>query len=236
MQDLTIFFAFAAGLISFFSPCIFPLIPVYVSQLTGGEFSEGKINVEKKVILSRSIFFVLGFSFIFILLGASASAMGQFLSNQREVIEKFGGILVIIFGLQMTGLIQLRFLMKEKRWLPQMKQKGGITSLLMGIAFGAGWTPCVGLALSSILLMASSSETVYSGMLYLLIYSLGLAIPFIALSFLLTYTLTTVKKMNRYLPVVSKVGGWILIIMGFLLFTDQMTQITAWLAKYSYTW
>ncbi|MFY0544707.1 cytochrome c biogenesis CcdA family protein [Brevibacillus sp. H7] len=129
--------------------------------------------VRKGVLISRSVSFILGFSLIFVLLGASASYLGQVLSEYRDWLEKVGGIFVVLFGLQMAGMLQLDIFMKEVRWLPKSGQKGLVTSFVLGLAFGAGWTPCVGLALSSILFMAGTAETAADGMFYLLIYSMG---------------------------------------------------------------
>lgn len=236
MENVTVYFAFIAGLVSFFSPCIFPLVPAYVAQLTGGVVSDGKILVSKRVLFIRSLSFIAGFSFIFVLLGASASFIGQFLSAQRDLLEKISGLFVILFGLQMSGILQMGFLMKEMRWEPSVQKKGSVSSFLLGVAFGAGWTPCVGLALSSILFMAGTAETMYNGMYYLFVYSLGLAIPFLLISLLLTYTFKMTKKINRYLPLISRLGGLALIALGILLFTGQLTKISAWLSQFTYTW
>ncbi|MDN4523339.1 cytochrome c biogenesis protein CcdA [Fictibacillus sp. NE201] len=232
MKDITLLLAFTGGMISFFSPCIFPLLPAYTAHLTGGTIKDGRVNAGKNVIVIRSVAFIAGFSIIFVAMGASASALGQFFAEYRIVIEKLSGILVVIFGLQMAGYLKLSFLMMERKITyktQKTNRKNAITSFIMGIAFGAGWTPCVGLALSSILLMASSSDTVYKGMFMLFVYSLGLGVPFLVLSLAVGYSLKVTKRINKWIPRISLASGWILMFMGILLFTGQMQKITSWL-------
>lgn len=235
MDHITFFVAFTAGVLSFFSPCVFPLIPAYVSQLTGSVVQDNKVHVQKRTIFSRSVWFILGFSVIFVTMGASASWIGQVFAVYRDAIGKIGGLLIIIFGLQMAGILHFRFLMLEKSWVGRRTGgKGSGNSFIMGLAFGSGWTPCVGLALSSILLLAGSSETIYSGMIMLFVYSLGLGLPFLLISVLITYSLNIVRKMNRWLPVLSVVNGWILVTLGLLLFTGHLQKLSAWLAQFTY--
>lgn len=233
MENISIFFALFAGALSFFSPCVFPLIPAYVAHLTDGTVSSGKVQTEKKVLFTRSISFIIGFSIIFVLLGASASFVGHLFLDNKTLIQMIGGILIVVFGLQMLGLLKITFLMSEKRFNFKGKSKTNFfRSFTLGLAFGSGWTPCVGLALSSILVLASSSETIYSGMLLLWIYSLGLGIPFLILSVLVTYSLKGVKRINKLLPKLSVINGWILIVMGILLFTGQMQKIGTYLSSF----
>ncbi|REK76901.1 cytochrome c biogenesis CcdA family protein [Paenibacillus paeoniae] len=234
MENPTLIIALAAGLLSFLSPCVFPLIPAYVTHLTGSFIQDNRIHVEKKLLMIRSISFIMGFSVIFVAMGASASLIGQFFAGNREWIEKLSGLLIIIFGLQMAGMLTLRFLMMDKNWINTKPQKkGNLSSFILGLAFGSGWTPCVGLALSSILLLAGSTETLYSGMFLLFAYSIGLGIPFLVLSFALTYSLGILKKINRWLPLFSKINGWLLVGMGLLVFTGQLQKISAWLAQFT---
>lgn len=235
MNDVTIFIAFAAGMLSFLSPCVFPLIPAYVSHLTGSSFQEGKIVVNRVSLLYQSLSFIVGFSLVFIAMGASASTIGRIFAQERELVQLISGLLIIVFGLQMTGLLKLRILMSGKTWESKRKSsRGTVHSLLTGVAFGAGWSPCVGLALSSILLMAGSSDSLWQGIGMLAVYSLGLGVPFLLISWLLTYSMNIMKKMNRWIPLLSKINGWLLIGMGFLLFTGQMQKISAWLARYTF--
>jgi cytochrome c-type biogenesis protein len=178
MTQVNLLFAFSAGLISFLSPCVFPLIPAYVAHLTGSLVKDNRVQARKGLLLIRSISFIFGFSLVFVLMGASASFIGQLFAAHRDVVEKISGLFIIIFGLQMTGIFQLRFLMMGKRWDSKTQPKGLGGSFLLGLAFGTGWTPCVGLALSSILLIAGTAATMYKGMLLLWVYSMGLGIPF----------------------------------------------------------
>ncbi len=234
MENATVIVALFAGILSFLSPCVFPLLPAYVSHLTGTIVADNKIAAEKKLLIVRSLFFIAGFGLIFTAMGASASFIGQFFVGNREWIEKISGLLIIIFGLQMAGLLSLKFLMFDKKFIQtENKKAGNISSFILGLAFGSGWTPCVGLALSSILLLAGSAETLYSGMWLLFVYSVGLGIPFLIISVALTYSLSILRKINRFLPLLSKINGWILVGMGLLVFSGQLQKISAWLAQYS---
>lgn len=235
MENVSVLFAFTAGMLSFLSPCVFPLIPAYVANLTGSTFGDNRIEVSKRLLLTRSISFIIGFSIIFVLMGASASMLGRLFTHNRDIIQKMSGILIIVFGLQMAGVLKLRFLMMEKRWEGKQTNENSVwRSLILGISFGAGWTPCVGLALSSILLLAGSANTVYSGMFMLLVYSLGLGIPFLVISLIITYSFKIVKFINRRLGLLSLINGWILVGMGLLLYAGQLQKISAWLSRYTY--
>lgn len=234
MENISLLFAFTAGMLSFFSPCIFPLIPAYVANLTGSHIESDKVVVSKRILMFRSIYFILGFSVIFMLMGASASTLGQLFSEHRSLLEKVSGFLIIVFGMQMAGILTFKFLMLEKRFHAKTSgKKSNWSSFVLGVAFGTGWTPCVGLALSSILLLAGSADTMYSGLFLLMIYSLGLGIPFLIISWLITYSLSVVKRVNKFLLRLSLVSGWILIFMGLLLFTGQLQKISAWLATFT---
>lgn len=235
MDNITISVAFAAGMLSFLSPCVFPLIPAYVSHLTGSSFQDNKLVVNRGKLIYQSLSFILGFSLIFIAMGASASLIGRFFAEERELVEKISGLLIIVFGLQMAGILNLRLLMSGKTWeTKQDVSRGAIRSFLTGLAFGAGWTPCVGLALSSILLLAGSTETLWNGIGMLAVYSLGLGVPFLLISLLLTYSMNVMKKMTRWMPLLSKINGWLLIGLGYLLFTGQLQRISSWLAQYTF--
>jgi len=234
MDSLTIVIAFAAGMLSFLSPCVFPLIPAYVSHLTGSSFQEGKLVVHRGTLIYQSLFFIVGFSLIFVAMGASASFIGRFFAQERELVQRISGLLIIVFGLQMAGFLKLRMLMSGKSWdTGAARSRGAIRSLLTGLAFGAGWSPCVGLALSSILLLAGSAETLWSGVGMLSVYSLGLGVPFLLISWLLTYSMKWMKKLSKWMPLLSKINGWLLIGMGLLLFTGQLQKISAWLAQFT---
>lgn len=235
MDNLSIVLAFIAGMLSFLSPCVFPLIPAYVSHLTGSTIHEGRLVVQKRTLLYQSLSFIIGFGLIFIAMGASASLIGRFFAEERDLVQKVSGLIIVMFGLQMVGFLNLRVLMAGKSWETKRDMsRGTIRSFLTGLAFGAGWSPCVGLALSSILLLAGSTETLWHGIGMLAVYSLGLGVPFLLISLLLTYSLSIMKKLNRWIPFLSKINGWLLIGMGLLLFSGQLQKISAWLAQYTF--
>ena len=226
-QDLSLFLAFGAGLLSFLSPCVLPLVPSYLAFITGLSFEEltqeqpkGK---RRRVILIHSLLFGLGFSTLFTALGASATFLGQFLSAYRDTIRMAGGIMIIFFGLLISGVFSFDFLQREKKFHLQNKPLGYLGSYLVGLTFAAGWTPCVGPILSSILLYASTHEDIKSGIFLLLSYSLGMGIPFIACALALNTFLSTFQKTRRHLGVVTKVGGVLLILVGVLLLLDALT-------------
>ncbi|SEM54491.1 cytochrome c-type biogenesis protein [Mesobacillus persicus] len=233
MNDIGIFFALAGGILSFFSPCVFPLLPAYITHLTGGKIEDSKLLVNRTTLYLRSIGFIIGFSIIFVALGASASFIGQILSEYRVLIMQIAGLLIIIFGLQMAGLLKFKVLMKEKRIQSEQKSKNIFSSILLGMAFATGWSPCVGLALSSILLLASSSDTLSQGVFLLGAYSLGMAIPFLIISIVISYSLKTIRTINKYLAKLAVVNGMIMVGLGFLVLSGQMQKISAWLSAFS---
>lgn len=234
MEQVSLWIALGAGLLSFFSPCIFPILPAYVSHLTGGSIHEQKLQVNQRHLLQRSFAFVLGFSFVFMLMGASATFIGRLFTANHQLIEHLSGILIVAFGLQMLGVFQFSFLMKEKKWDHRLQQpKNWFSSILLGVAFGSGWTPCVGLTLSSILLLAGSSGTFGEGMLLLTVYSLGMAVPFLLISFMMTKSVSIIRTINRYLAKLTIVNGSIMIMLGLLVFTGQMTKISAYFARFT---
>ncbi len=224
-QDLSFFLSFAAGVLSFLSPCVLPLVPSYVAFLTGLSFDELTQDHPRKkmrrIVLGHSLLFILGFSTLFTLMGASASLLGQFLAKHRETIRIVGGVLIILFGLFMSGVFSFGFLQQDRRLHLRVKPLGFAGSFLVGVTFAAGWTPCVGPILSSILLFASTAETMGSGMLLLLFYSLGMGLPFFICAVALHAFLNVFQKARRYLGVFTKVGGLLLILVGILLVTNS---------------
>lgn len=187
---------------------------------------------DRRLILSRSLGFILGFTCIFLLLGASSTIIGQAFWGNRQLFEQIGGIIIVVFGLQMMGIISIRMLLSEKRF--KMKPKAATSfgnSVLFGFVFGTGWTPCVGLVLGGILYMASY-ENLGMGMVMLLIYSLGLGIPFLLVALIWSRSLDKLKKLNKWLPRIQQVSGGIMVLMGILLFTGQFAVISAYLARF----
>lgn len=224
-QDLSLYLAFAAGLLSFLSPCVLPLVPSYLAFITGLSFEELTQEQPKqhrrRTILFHSLLFVLGFSSLFTALGASATFLGQFLSSHRDTIRMAGGVMIILFGLFISGVFSFGFLQREKKFHLRNKPLGYLGSFVVGLTFAAGWTPCVGPILSSILLYASTHEDMRSGILLLLAYSLGMGLPFLACSLALNTFLSTFQKTRQHFGLVTKVGGALLILVGVLLLTDS---------------
>ncbi|MFF2482286.1 cytochrome c biogenesis CcdA family protein [Paenibacillus sp. NPDC058071] len=217
--------AFAAGLLSFLSPCVMPLIPVYLSYIVGTSVSEVNGNRQGSTVLFRSILFIAGFSLIFIVLGASVSSLSKLLTTNLDIIQKVGGVIIVIFGIHMTGLIKIRFFYADKRLLSKQISGSQASSFLLGMAFAIGWTPCVGPILSSILIYAGSMETIGKGVLLLVFYSLGLALPFFVSALLMGNLRFYLNKINRFLPALSVASGVVMIVMGILVFTNQLEAL-----------
>jgi cytochrome c-type biogenesis protein len=228
-HEVSALIAFAAGFLSFISPCVLPLVPSYLTYITGVSFKEltdEKVKV-RWVTLSHSLLFIMGFSTIFILMGASASYLGQLLVRHQYWIMKAGGVLIIILGIQFTGLINLPFLQMEKRFELGKKPIGYLGSFVVGLVFAAGWTPCIGPILSAILLYASTSKNFTTGIFLLAVYSLGLGIPFLLASLAFNSFLTAFGRIKRYLRVMTMVSGFFLIAIGILFLTDTFREINA---------
>jgi len=217
-------FAFGAGFISFLTPCVLPIIPGYISYITGKSLNE--IEKDKSNVLKKTILFSTGFSIVFIILGATASAVGNillFLSNELRIAA---GILIIIFSLQMLGVFNFSFLNQEKRVETKNYKNNYAFPLLVGAAFAFGWTPCIGPVLGSILALSATEASISTGVLLLLFYSLGLAIPFILSGYYMSKFLTTRKGFSRYYGRVTKIGGGILLLTGILIATNQIQVIS----------
>jgi len=225
---IELFIAFGAGLISFLSPCVLPLIPGYISFISGQSLKE--ILDSKKINFFPLVLFCFGFSTVFIILGASASFLGQVLLQNSEILRIFAGIVIIIFSLQLIGIINIRFLNLEKRF-DTKRSKNILFPYLMGLAFGFGWTPCIGPILGSILALASIEETLFRAVILLSFYSLGLAIPFILAGYLTQKFLIFSKNFRKNINMISKIGGIILLITGFLILTNQLQLIGFYILK-----
>ena len=224
---LGLFVAFLAGLLSFLSPCVLPLVPSYIGFLTGMTLPE--MTGRRRIALLHAVLFVAGFSLIFILLGASATALGGALKYYQAWIARVGGVLVILFGLLCLGVVKAGFLEQERRLQLQHKPVGYLGSVLVGMAFGAGWTPCIGPVLGAILSLAATSDSVPRGMLLLGAYSSGLAVPFLLSAVAVESFLEWFQRFRRYLPWVMRVSGVLLIFVGILMATGQFTRLAGWL-------
>lgn len=231
--EVGILIAFTAGLFSFLSPCVLPLVPSYLTFVTGMSLEDLQSGVNRKATFIHSLLFVGGFSLIFILLGASASFLGQFFKHYDVWIARIGGLVIILFGLHLTGIFRLNALMREKRVHLNDKPAGYLGSLGVGMAFGAGWTPCIGPILGAILTYGFSQDTMWAGVGLLAMYSLGLAVPFLIASLALDWFLQTFKRFRHWIPIVEKASGILLILLGLLLLTGRLTVLTAWLARFT---
>ena len=216
---IELFIAFGAGLISFLSPCVLPLIPGYISFISGASLNE--LLTKKKINIIPLILFTLGFSFVFIIFGAAASYLGQVLLQNSQILRIIAGLVIIIFSLQLIGVINISFLNFEKK-IYTKKNNNILFSFIVGMAFGFGWTPCIGPILGSILALASTEETMFKAVILRSFYSLGLAIPFILSGYLMQRFLIFSKNFRKNINLVSKGGGIILLITGVLILTNQL--------------
>ncbi|MFP3917313.1 cytochrome c biogenesis protein CcdA [Lysinibacillus telephonicus] len=221
-SDINVFLAFGAGFLSFISPCTLPLYPAFLSYITGMSYDELKNEkgmLQKRAIL-HTLFFLIGFSIIFIAIGFSASLAREFFLNYQDLIRQIGAILIVVFGLMIVGLLQIDFLMKDRKFQFKNRPSGYFGSLLIGFAFAAGWTPCTGPILASIIFLAGSNPE--SAMWYMLAYYFGFAIPFFVLSFFIS-KLGWIRKNSQK---IVKIGGYIMILVGVLLFFNGLEYIT----------
>ncbi|CUT03361.1 cytochrome c biogenesis CcdA family protein [Candidatus Kryptobacter tengchongensis] len=235
MESVGLFTAFLFGILSFLSPCVLPLVPGYISFVSGLSFEELRESESSKRFLIKtllsSVFFVFGFSIVFVALGASATAVGKFLSDNMNIISKVAGVIIILFGLHMTGIFKIKFLNYEAKLKTKGKPLGLIGAFVVGFAFAFGWTPCIGPVLATILVLASQQETIKQGILLLSVYSLGLGIPFIITSLSVNFFFKWFSKVRRYLNVVEITSGIILILLGVLIFTNSLGVISAYIMK-----
>jgi cytochrome c-type biogenesis protein len=232
-QEISFLIAFSAGLLSFISPCVLPLVPSYITYITGASFKElTDADARAKLrwtTVFHSLIFIIGFSMVFILMGASASYLGQVLARYQYWIMKGGGVLIIILGIHFTGILRLPFLEMEKRFELKKKPLGYVGSFLVGIVFAAGWTPCIGPILSTILLYASTTQNFITGILLLTVYSMGLGVPFFLSSLAFNWFLSSFERIKRYMRVVTMVSGFFLIAIGILFLTDTFSDVTEYL-------
>ena len=226
-EALGIVVAFTAGLLSFLSPCVLPLVPSYVGFLTGMTGPEA--GVRRRAALVHALLFIGGFSLVFVLLGASATALGRALGYYQIWLQRAGGVLIILFGLFCLGAFRASLLTREHRLHLEQKPVGYLGSALVGMAFAAGWTPCIGPVLGGILGLAASSADVARGMVLLGVYSAGLALPFLLAALALDSFLGWFQRFRPFLPWVMRVSGLLLVLMGLLLLTGEFTRLAGWL-------
>jgi cytochrome c-type biogenesis protein len=232
-QEISGMIAFSGGLLSFVSPCVLPLVPSYITYITGVSFKElTDVEARSKLrwaTISHSLCFIIGFSFVFVLMGASATYLGQLLVQYQYWIMKGGGVLIILLGIHFTGIINIPFLHIEKRFEVRKKPLGYAGSFVVGVVFAAGWTPCIGPILSTILIYASTSKSVVTGILLLTYYSVGLGIPFFISSLAFNSFLSAFDRIKRHMRVINIVSGLFLIGIGILFLTDTFKEINSYL-------
>ena len=235
-ESVGLLVALGGGVMSFLSPCVLPLVPSYLSFVTGMSLEDLQEGVDRKATFMHSLLFVVGFSIIFITLGASASFLGSFLRYYEVWIARVGGLVIIVLGLHLTGVLRIAPLMRERRVHVNDKPAGYLGTIGVGAAFGAGWTPCIGPVLGAILTLAGTQETVWAGVSLLSVYSLGLAIPFLISALALDLFLSAFSRFRRFLPLVEKAAGVMLVIMGLLLMTGAFTILSTYLLPWTPDW
>ncbi len=240
IPQISLIAAFSAGLLSFVSPCVLPLVPSYISYITGlsvEQLTDASERVKfKKAIVLNSLLFIAGFSSVFIAFGASASLLGQVLITYQDHIRRFGGALIVVFGLYLLGILNLNFLKMEHRFQFRSRPAGYLGSFLIGVAFAAGWTPCVGPVLGSILLYASTTDSLVSGVVLLTSYSLGLGLPLFLTALGVDRFLAYFKQARAYLWGVSTVSGVLLVVVGVMIYANSLTMVTSFLERYGIGW
>jgi cytochrome c-type biogenesis protein len=232
MTEVTYPLAFLAGVLSFLSPCVLPLVPSYISFITGMSFEEMTEAADTRRVrlltITNSLAFVLGFSVVFIALGASTSYVGQLFRQYQDEIRIAGGVLVIIFGLFIAGLFKPGFMMKEKKFHLTGRPSGYMGAFVVGLVFAAGWTPCIGPILGGILLYATSQGSMALGFKLLSVYSLGLALPFLLSALAINTFLSYTKVLNRYMKPIMLLSGLVLIAFGVLLLMDKVSEVATY--------
>lgn len=225
--------AFLAGLLSFLSPCVLPLVPSYLGFITGMSLDEMTTVSSRKAVLVPALLFVSGFSLVFLIMGASATLLGQVLLRYQDWVARIGGIMIIIFGLHLLGILRITPFLRERRMQMNNKPAGYVGAGVAGIVFGAGWTPCIGPVLGTLLTYASARANLGIGMLLLICYSIGLAVPFLLAAWGTGSFLTTSKKVRRFIPVLEKVSGAILLLAGILLVSGSFSALSAYFARFT---
>ncbi|MFQ6047652.1 MAG: cytochrome c biogenesis CcdA family protein [Gemmatimonadales bacterium] len=219
--------AFSAGILSFLSPCVLPLVPSYVSFITGLSLDE--LGERRMLALTHALFFIAGFTLIFVALGATATQVGRALNHYQSWIERIGGLLIIFFGLYLLGVFRIGALAREQRAHFQDKPVGYLGSTLVGVAFGAGWTPCIGPILASILMLNMVEASLMKGTLLLFVYSMGLAVPFVLAAVAVERFISWFKRFRQYVPLTTRIAGGVLVLVGVLLASGYFSVLAGWL-------
>lgn len=232
---LTVGIAFLAGLVSFVSPCVLPLVPAYLSFLTGSSVEELRSSLSadaRASVITHAVAFIAGFTVVFVALGASASAIGSALRDNQVLIARIGGVVVIILGLQMMGVLRWRLLARDTRVQVQSGQRSLVASAIVGLAFAAGWSPCIGPILAAILALASQASGVWQGAWLLFVYSMGLAVPFLVTAVAIGAVLPALNRIKRFLPAIEIAAGAFMIATGVVLVTNSFLRIAGWFYQF----
>lgn len=234
MPDVSLFAAFGAGFLSFISPCVLPLIPGYISYVSGMSLEEMRSadRTARRRLIVATLLFILGFSIVFMAMGASASALGAFLEDHLRLVQKIAGVIIVILGLHLAGVFKIGFLNRDTRIQTSRRPASALGALIVGMAFGFGWTPCIGPILGGILAVAGSKNTIGEGVLLLAVYSAGLGVPFFLTSLAIDKFFAASSRVRRYYRAIEIVAGVLLILLGVLMFTGRFTLIIRWLQPY----
>jgi len=240
VENPTFLAAFAAGVLSFISPCVLPLIPGYLSYISGLTLDEMQgtgdgamsLGPARRRVLVASIFFILGFSFVFICFGAAASVLGQYMLERQRLLAKIAAVIVIVFGLHTMGVLRIGWLYSEKRVQVEKKPTSLFGAFFVGLAFAFGWTPCIGPILAGILAIAGTQETVGQGVRLLAVYSAGLGLPFLLTALAINQFFTVFKRIRKHYHLIEIISGLLLVLIGVLIFTNRFTLIAKWLTPY----
>lgn len=227
-EQVTFPLAFAAGLVSFVSPCVLPLVPAYVTYLTGSSLDALASGQNRRRLVLNGVFFILGFSLVFVVMGMGASAIGRLLTEYMGLVRRIGGVIVIVFGLYLTGLLQLMVLDQERRLQAPVKAPGPVNSLLLGATFAAGWTPCIGPVLASVLLLAGTTATATQGALLLLTYAAGMALPFLLLTLSLHRLQSWLRKLLPYTRRIQVASGVLMVVLGIMIYTNSFVLLNSY--------
>ena len=232
-ESVGVVLALTAGLLSFLSPCVLPLVPSYLSFVSGMTLDDLQEDSRRTHVLAHSLLFVGGFTAVFVLLGATASFLGLLAHAYRDWIAQLGGALIIVLGLHLLGVLRITALLRERRVQLSDKPVGFLGTLAVGAAFGAGWTPCIGPVLGAVLTLAGTRETVWSGVGLLLVYSAGLAVPFLLAAVALDRFLATFRRFRGWIPWMERAAGGLLALLGLLLVTGSFTVLSGWLIQFT---
>jgi cytochrome c-type biogenesis protein len=240
VESPTFLAAFVAGVLSFISPCVLPLIPGYLSYISGLTLDEMQgtgdtamsFGAARRRVLAASIFFILGFSFVFICFGAAASVLGQYMLEKQRLLAKIAAVIVILFGLHTMGVLRIGWLYSEKRVQVEKKPTSLFGAFFVGLAFAFGWTPCIGPILAGILAIAGTQQTVGQGVQLLAVYSAGLGLPFLLTAFAINQFFTVFKRIRKHYHLIEIISGLLLVLIGLLIFTNRFTLIAKWLTPY----